>query len=163
MILIITINFTYHYHYYYYVFIFACNTCLFLKQKRKNPKETHTCTKEVEDPLKCLSHFHYGNNTEPASEPVDPASEQNHMGPPDKLLTSLDSSWECWALDRDTTRVDSSRSVAPDEVRHSGAGHGPAGGGQGSPEAPDRIEKHSRNRPWIWSTHKREIKQKTLP
>ena len=39
-----------------------------------------------------LSHFHYGNDTEPADEPVDPASEQNHMGPPDQFLTSLDSS-----------------------------------------------------------------------
>jgi len=39
-----------------------------------------------------LSHFHYGNDTEPANEPVDPASEHNHMGPPGQYLTSLDSS-----------------------------------------------------------------------
>jgi len=39
-----------------------------------------------------LSHFHYRNDTEPADGPVDPASEQNHMGPPGQYLTSLDSS-----------------------------------------------------------------------
>jgi len=30
--------------------------------------------------------------SEPADEPVDPASEQNHMGPLGQFLTSLDSS-----------------------------------------------------------------------
>jgi len=38
-----------------------------------------------------ISHFQYGNGIEPADEPVDPASEQNHMGPPGQFLTSLDS------------------------------------------------------------------------
>jgi len=59
-----------------------------LKKKKENP----TCTREVEDPLTGLSKFHYGNDTEPADEPVDHASEQNHMGPPGQFLTSLDSS-----------------------------------------------------------------------
>ena len=36
-----------------------------------------------------LSHFHYGNDTEPADEPLDPTSEQNYMGPPGQYLTSL--------------------------------------------------------------------------
>jgi len=35
----------------------------------------------VEDILTSLSHFHYGNGTEVANEPVAPASEQNHMDP----------------------------------------------------------------------------------
>jgi len=48
--------------------------------------------REVEDPLTGLSHLHYGNNTEPADEPFDPASEQNHLGPSGQFLTSLDSS-----------------------------------------------------------------------
>jgi len=29
-----------------------------------------------------LSHFRYRNNTKLVDGPVDPASEQNHMGPP---------------------------------------------------------------------------------
>ena len=51
-------------------------------------------TREVEDPLTDLSHFQYGNGTEPANEPVDLTSdsEQNHTGPPGQFLTSLDSS-----------------------------------------------------------------------
>ena len=67
------------------------NTCLF-KNKKKTRRRRHTCTREVEDPLTGHSHFHYRNNTEPADKPVDPASEQNHMGPPGQFLTSLDSS-----------------------------------------------------------------------
>jgi len=51
-----------------------------------------TCTREVEDLLRSLSLFHCGNGTELAYEPVDPTSEQNHMGPPGQFLTSLDSS-----------------------------------------------------------------------
>ena len=62
-----------------------------LKKKKKNPKE-NPCTREVEDPLTGLSHFHYGNDTELAEAPVDLASEQNHIGPPGQYLTSLDSS-----------------------------------------------------------------------
>jgi len=110
--------------------IFAFNTCLFFKQTKKKTKgEPAPATKtEVENQVTSLAHFHYGKNSEPATEPVDPASVQNHMGPPGQPLTSLDSSWECWDSNRDTTRVDSSRRVAPDEVRHLGAGHGPAGG-----------------------------------
>jgi hypothetical protein len=51
------------------------------KKKAGNPRRRRrTCTKEVEDPLTGLLHFHYGNDTEPADEPVDPASEQNHVG-----------------------------------------------------------------------------------
>jgi len=46
----------------------------------------------VEDPPTGLSHFHYGNDTEPADEPVDPTSEQNHMDPPGQFLTNSDSS-----------------------------------------------------------------------
>jgi len=64
-----------------------------LKKKQGNPRRRRrTCTREVKDPLTGLSHFHYGNNTEPADESVDPASKQNHMGPPGQFLTSLDSS-----------------------------------------------------------------------
>jgi len=59
-------------------------------QKKKKPREKAHL--EVQDPLTGLSHFQYGNGTEPADEPVDPASEQNHMGPPGQFLTSLDSS-----------------------------------------------------------------------
>jgi len=59
---------------------------------KKTRRRRRTCTREVEDPLTGLSHFRYRNGTQPADEPVDPASEQNHMGPPDQFLTSLDSS-----------------------------------------------------------------------
>ena len=55
---------------------------IFVEKKRegKPRRRRRTCTREVEDPLTGLSHFHYGNDTEPADEPVDPASEQNHVG-----------------------------------------------------------------------------------
>jgi len=56
--------------------------------KKKNRRRRRTCTREVEDPLTGLSYFHYRNDTEPADEPVDPASEQNYMGPPGQFLTS---------------------------------------------------------------------------
>jgi len=61
---------------------------------QNNPKEKVHNTRQVEDPLTGHSHFHYGNITEPADEPVDPASEQNHLGPSEsgQFLTSLDSS-----------------------------------------------------------------------
>jgi len=49
---------------------------------------TRNSAREVEDPLTGFSHFHYGNGTETADEPVDPASEQNRMGPPGQFLTS---------------------------------------------------------------------------
>ena len=63
------------------------------KTKEENTRRRRrTCTREVEDPSTGLSHFHYGNETEPADEPVDPASEQNHLGPSGQFLTSLDSS-----------------------------------------------------------------------
>jgi len=65
-------------------------------------RRTHTCARKVEDPPTSLSHFHYGNDTTPANETVDPASEQNHMSPPGYFLTSLDS-----------TSLDSSGSVEP--------------------------------------------------
>jgi len=58
--------------------------------KKKNRRRRRTCTREVEDPLTGLSHFYYRNDTELADEPVDPASEQNHMGPPGQHLTILD-------------------------------------------------------------------------
>jgi len=62
---------------------------LFYKKIRRGRR---TCTREVEDPLTGLSHFHYGNDTDLADEPVDPASEYNFMGPPGQFFTSLDSS-----------------------------------------------------------------------
>ena len=66
---------------------------MFVKKKRRKTRgRRRFCTREVEDPPKGLSHFHYRNDTEPADGPVDPASEQNHMGPPGQYLTSLDSS-----------------------------------------------------------------------
>jgi len=69
----------------------ATHVCL-KKKEGKTRRRRRTCTREVENPLTGLSHFHYGNDTEPADEPVDPASEQNHMGPPGQFLTNLDSS-----------------------------------------------------------------------
>jgi len=63
-----------------------------IKKRRINPKERCACTREVEDALTGLLHFHYGNDTELADEPVDPASEQNHLGPSGQFLTNLDSS-----------------------------------------------------------------------
>jgi len=55
-----------------------------------------TCTREVEESLRSRSHFHYRNGTELANEivneTVNPASEQNHMGPPGFFVTSLESS-----------------------------------------------------------------------
>ena len=66
--------------------------------KKKPRRRRRTCTREVEDPPTGLSYFQYGNgteladDTEPADEPVDPASEQNHMGPPSQFLTITDSS-----------------------------------------------------------------------
>jgi len=65
-------------------------THVFLQKKFR--RRRRTCTREVEDPLTGLSHFHNRNDTELADEPVDPASEQNHMGPPGQFFTSLDSS-----------------------------------------------------------------------
>ena len=64
----------------------ATHVCL---QNIKKPEgEGAPAPESVEDPLTGLSHFHYGNDTDPADEPVDPASEQNHMGPPGQFLTS---------------------------------------------------------------------------
>jgi hypothetical protein len=60
--------------------------------KTRNQRRNHTYTREVDDPLTSLSQFHYENGTAPADEPVDPASEQNHIGPPGQFLTRLDSS-----------------------------------------------------------------------
>ena len=37
------------------------------KKEEENPRRRRcTCTREVEDPLAGLSHFHYGNDIEPA-------------------------------------------------------------------------------------------------
>jgi len=48
----------------------------------------------VEDPPTSLSHLHYGpgNDTEPANDPFDPASDLNCMTPPGQFLLSIDSS-----------------------------------------------------------------------
>ena len=48
----------------------------------------------VEEPLKCLLHFHYGpeNDTELTNDPVDPASERNYISYPGQFLTRIDSS-----------------------------------------------------------------------
>jgi len=67
-------------------------TLVCLKKKPEGEGAPAPGTREVEDPLTDLSHFQYGNGTEPANEPVDPASEQNHMGCSGQFLTSLDSS-----------------------------------------------------------------------
>jgi len=64
---------------------------MFVK-KNKIRRRRHPCTREVENPLTSVSHFHYRNDTEQANEPVDPTSEQNRMGPPGQYLTSLYSS-----------------------------------------------------------------------
>jgi len=63
---------------------------LFVMKKKRRGR--HIFTRKVEDPQTGNSHFQYGNGLEPADEPVDPTSEQNHMGPPGQFLTSLDSS-----------------------------------------------------------------------
>jgi len=62
-----------------------------LLKKKKLRRRICTCTREVEDPPTSLSHFHCGNSTEAANEPLDSASEQDHMGPLGQYLTSLDS------------------------------------------------------------------------
>ena len=54
----------------------ATHVC-FKTKEEETRRRRRTCTREVEDPLMGLSHFHYGNDTEPADEPVDPASDQS--------------------------------------------------------------------------------------
>ena len=68
----------------------AIHVCL----KKKNPKEKASLHQRGRGPTTELSHFRYRNDTKPADGAVDPdpASEQNHMGPPSQYLTSLDSS-----------------------------------------------------------------------
>jgi len=63
------------------------------KNLKENPieRKNRICTTEVEDLLTNLSHFQCGKETELANEPVDPASEQNYMGPPGQFLTSFNS------------------------------------------------------------------------
>jgi len=60
--------------------------------KKKHLKEKASLHQRGRGPITGLSHFRYRNDTTPADGPVDPASEQNHMGPPGQYLTSLDSS-----------------------------------------------------------------------
>ena len=71
------------------------------KKKKKNPKEKAHLHQRGRRPINRSFKFPLSdrNDTESADEPVDPASEQNHMGPPGQFLTSLDSSGsvELWS------------------------------------------------------------------
>jgi len=75
---------------------------MFVKKKeKKNPKEKAHLHQRGRRPINRSFKFPLSdrNDTESADEPVDPASEQNHMGPPGQFLTSLDSSGsvELWS------------------------------------------------------------------
>jgi len=60
-----------------------------VRTKCENEKgEPATCTREVKTLRTGLSYFHHGIGGDPANEPVDPASEHNHMSPPGQFLAN---------------------------------------------------------------------------